>query len=204
MSDERRVPLPFGLTPRTLLHRLALAVEDRPDLRQAWAPLLFREEQYTAVSLDKFVTLVTSQYSKAQWSKYHNGEATLTRTMRNELRRCVGVKVLPPTVAEAAATASPDAAVWQVGVGPADSVILVTGTEPMTLHVNGAVSVADSAAQTVENAHVTPVTGTRRQRTYCTRPTASEAQNNRRVALGVRWAEIIERGLSALESEVTE
>ena len=64
-----------------------------------------------AVSLDKFVTMVTSAYSKAQWSKYHNGEATLTRTMRNELRRAVGLAPLPPTVADATAAASPDAAV---------------------------------------------------------------------------------------------
>lgn len=35
-----------------------------------------------------------------------------------------------------------------------------------------------------------------------TRVMASEAQNKRRVALGVKWAEIIERGLSALEREV--
>ena len=88
------------------------------------------------VSLDKFVTLVTSAYSKAQWSKYHNGETALTRTMRNELRRAVGLPLLPPTVAEAAAAASPDAAVWQVGTGPAEHVIMVASPEPLTLHVN--------------------------------------------------------------------
>jgi len=154
-----------------------------------------------AVSLDKFVTLVSSAYSKAQWSKYHNGETTLTRTMRNELRRCVGVPVLPPTVAEATASASPDAAVWQIGDGPAEHVIMVTSTEPMMLHVNGAVSVASPTAQTAQNAPVTAVTRTKPPEAYRTRPTASEAQNRRRVALGVKWAEIIERGLSALEQE---
>ena len=157
-----------------------------------------------AVSLDKFVTLVTSSYSKAQWSKYHNGEAALTRTMRNELRRCVGLKLLPPTVAEATANASPDAAVWQVGEGAAETVILVTSTEPMLLHVNGAVTVATAQPNTVENAHVTAVTRTVAPRRYYARPTASEAQNERRVALGVKWAEIIERGLSALEQEQAE
>ena len=30
---------------------------------------------------------------------------------------------------------------------------------------------------------------------------ATEAQNRRRVALGVKWATIIERGLTALEQE---
>jgi hypothetical protein len=154
-----------------------------------------------AVSLDKFVTLVSSQYSKAQWSKYHNGETVLTRNMRNELRRCVGVPTLPPTVAEATATASPDAAVWQVGDGPADSVILVTGTEPLTLHVNGAVSVADPTAQMPRNSGYNGQGSTKRSETYRTRPTATKAQDARRSALGVKWAEIIERGLSALESE---
>jgi hypothetical protein len=154
-----------------------------------------------AVSLDKFVTLVSSQYSKAQWSKYHNGETTLTRTMRNELRRCVGVPTLPPTVAEATATASPDAAVWQVGTGPAEHVIMVTTQEPITLHVNGAVSVGEQAARMPQRDVVTPVTRTGLPRKHYARPTASEAQENRRLALGVKWAEIIERGLSALEQE---
>ena len=154
-----------------------------------------------AVSLDKFVTLVTSQYSKAQWSKYHNGEATLTRTMRSELRRAVGLKPLPPTVAEATATASPDAAVWQVGDGPADHVIMVTGHEPMTLHVNGAVSVASHAPNVPQNAHVTEVTRTGPHRRHYARPTATEAQDKRRAAVGATWRTIIELGLSALESK---
>jgi hypothetical protein len=153
-----------------------------------------------AVSLDKFVTLVSSQYSKAQWSKYHNGETVLTRNMRNELRRCVGVKLLPPTVAEATATASPDAAVWQVGDGPAEHVIMVTTQEPITLHVNGAVSVGEAQPKQDASAHVTGVTRTTAPRKYYARPTASEAQENRRLALGVKWAEIIEAGLKALEA----
>lgn len=43
-----------GMGKSTLLHRLALAVEDDAELSQQWVPLLFREEQYTAVTLDKF------------------------------------------------------------------------------------------------------------------------------------------------------
>jgi tetratricopeptide (TPR) repeat protein len=43
-----------GMGKSTLLHRLALAVEDDVELRLAWVPLLFREEQYTAATLDKF------------------------------------------------------------------------------------------------------------------------------------------------------
>ena len=154
-----------------------------------------------AVSLDKFVTLVTSAYSKAQWSKYHNGETTLTRAMRNELRRTVGLAPLPPTVAEATAAASPDAAVWQVGDGPAEHVIMVTTPEPIALHVNGAVSVVSTETESQQNARVTGVTRTPAQRRHYARPTATEAQNNRRLALCVQWREIIDAGLAALENQ---
>jgi len=156
------------------------------------------------VSLDKFVTLVTSTYSKAQWSKYHNGEATLTRTMRNELRRCVGLKLLPPTVAEATAAASPDAAVWQVGgEGAAEHVIMVTTHAPITLHVNGAVTAVDDTAQRLASDDVTPVTRAVAPRRYYARPVATEAQQKRRESLGVKWADVLEAGLSALENGET-
>jgi hypothetical protein len=154
-----------------------------------------------AVSLDKFVTLVSSQYSKAQWSKYHNGETTLTRAMRNELRRCVGVKLLPPTVADATATASPDAAVWSIGDGPAEHVIMVTTQEPVTLHVNGAVTVASNDVQMPRNTGYNGQGSTKSHETYRTRPTATKAQDERRSALGAKWAEVIERGLAALERD---
>jgi len=190
--------------PVTLVTRDAtlddLSTQDYRDIYDELREKDDRNGSY-AVSLDKFVTLVSSQYSKAQWSKYHNGETTLTRAMRNELRRCVGLKPLPPTVAEATATASPDAAVWSIGDGPAEHVILVTTQEPITLRVNGAVSVASTEPQSQQNAPVTAVTRTKQPEPYRTRPTATEAQNRRRVALGVKWATIIERGLTALEQE---
>lgn len=190
--------------PVTLVTRDAtlddLSTQDYRDIYDELRERDDRNGSY-AVSLDKFVTMVSSQYSKAQWSKYHNGETTLTRAMRNELRRCVGVKLLPPTVADATATASPDAAVWSIGDGPAEHVIMVTTQEPITLHVNGAVSVATPTAQTPENAPVTTVTRTKSHETYRTRPTATKAQEERRSALGAKWAEVIERGLAALESE---
>lgn len=43
-----------------------------------------------AISLDKFVALAQSIYSKALWSKYHNGMVELNRTMRSELRSAWG------------------------------------------------------------------------------------------------------------------
>ena len=157
------------------------------------------------VSLDKFVTLVTSAYSKAQWSKYHNGETALTRTMRNELRRAVGLPLLPPTVADATAAASPDAAVWQVGIGPAEHVIMVASPEPLTLHVNGAVSAASDAAAMPCLPAVTPVTQARRRARKAPRPFVSKWQEARQKCLysqGIRasWRDIIDAGLSALEA----
>ena len=158
-----------------------------------------------AISLDKFVTLVTSTYSKAQWSKYHNGEATLTRTMRNELRAAVGLAPLPPTVAEATAAASPDAAVWQVGSGPAEHVIMVTTANPITLHVNGAVSVASSDAQMPRNSGYNGQGATKqRSRQYDAIKARRAAQSARCAALGVTRDQAIEAGLVALESKVHE
>ena len=43
-----------GMGKSTLLHRLALEIESTETLRQDWVPLLFREEQYTVVALDRF------------------------------------------------------------------------------------------------------------------------------------------------------
>lgn len=155
-----------------------------------------------ALSLEKLILVLGSQYSKPLWARVEKGEVAPNRNQRNELRRYYGMPPLPPTVAEATAAASPDAAVWQVGDGPADSVIMVTGTEPITLHVNGAVSVASADAQSRQNAHVTGVTRKGTPRRYYARPTASAAQNNRRLALSASWREIIDAGLNALESKV--
>jgi hypothetical protein len=156
----------------------------------------------TTLSLEKLILVLNSQYSKPLWAKVEKGESAPNRNQRNELRRYYGMPPLPPTVAEATAAASPDAAVWQVGEGVPINVIMVTTQEPMTLHVNGAVSVVGTEPQSQQNANVTAVTRTKPPEPYRTRPTATEAQNRRRAALGVKWAQIIERGLAALEQEV--
>ncbi len=173
------------------------------DYRDIYEELRERDPQTGAyaVSLDKFVTLVTSQYSKAQWSKYHNGETQLTRTMRNELRRIVGLPLLPPTVADAVtAVTSPDAAVWRIGAMPAEHVIMVTTSEPLTLHVNGSVTIAAEHTEHAENALVTAVTTPVRVRRHVYRPIASDAQNQRRLTIGVTWQEIINAGLLYFEN----
>jgi hypothetical protein len=158
----------------------------------------------TTLSLDKLIQVLGSQYSKPLWAKVEKGEAPPNRNQRNELRRYYGMPELPPTVAEATASASPDAAVWQVGDGPAEHVIMVTtpqAAQAITLHVNGAVSVVDDAAQMPRNNGYNGQGAARPPQRHRTRPTASEAQNKRREALGVKWSDIIEKGLCALESE---
>ena len=124
------------------------------------------------LSYADLIDLIHSQYSKAQWAKYDSGETSLNRTMRSELRVAMGKPPLPPTVAEAAAQTSPDAAVWSVGDGVPEHVIMVSDT-PVTLYVNGTV-------QTVApKCDVTEVTRARRTRKPCVRVWIPETQNER-------------------------
>ena len=76
----------------------------------------------------------------AYWSRYGNDpEAVPDLAGKNELRRLVGLPELDPPAGQVAADhADPAAAVWQVGDGPADRVILLAHPGPVTLHVNGA------------------------------------------------------------------
>ncbi len=147
------------------------------------------------MSLDKFCALVSSQYSKAQWSKYeHSPDMLPTRRMRNELRIAVDRPELPLTLEQATRQASPDAAVWRVGEGTPEHVIMV-GSEPVTLHVNFGVTVA------VPQARVTNVTTGQVRRKYRVRPWVSESQERRFLALPVRssWGDVIEAGLAVKE-----
>lgn len=154
----------------------------------------------TTLSLEKLILVLGSQYSKPLWAKVEKGEAAPNRNQRNELRRYYGMPPLPPTVAEATASASPDAAVWQVGDGAAEHVIMVTTPDPITLHVNGAVMLVEPSAQPPACVDVTEVTRAVAPRRYYARPTANAAQNERRQRLGVKWADVLEAGLLALEN----
>ena len=156
----------------------------------------------TTLSLEKLIAVLGSQYSKPLWARVEKGEVPPNRNQRNELRRYYGMLPLPPTVAEATAAASPDAAVWQVGQGPAEHVIMVTAQEAITLRVNGAVSVVDAEAKQAASVDVTGVTRTVTPRRHYARPAATEAQNSRRLALSASWRQIIDAGLSALEGKV--
>lgn len=122
--------------------------------------------------LRQFAETIHSAVSFAWWNKYERGEAVLNRERRNELRAAVGLPALPATVAEACATADPDATVYQVGVAPADRLILIgaDAPTPLDLHINGSLGILSGAAESgavegPQQSHVTPVTAPKRRAT---------------------------------------
>jgi hypothetical protein len=158
-----------------------------------------------AVSLDEFVGLIGSVYSKAAWSKYHRDEMPLNRVMRGELRRAVGLPVLPPTVGEAVAGVDADATVVQVGDDDlVRRVVLVGGDAPVTVHWNGDVrawvSAGCSPGKTRTVAEflglVTPVTRSRRG--VFVAVSVFDRVNALRRSQGLSWAQVFAAAESAL------
>ncbi len=146
-----------------------------------------------SLSLGDLVTLLNSQYSRAMWSQYEHGERSLNRTMRSELRVALNLPPLPPTIAEATAQASPDAAVWQVGEGVPEHVIMVSDT-PVTLYVNGGVSTIS------QTSNVTGVTRGHIQRKRYIRPCVPFEHAERLNRLeSVSWQDVVEAGLKSYE-----
>ena len=91
-------------------------------------------------------------YSPTWWNQYSAGDKPLTRKARQALRRVVGLPELPPTVGEAVADVSPDAAVFRVGETQADTVIMLgEDAHGYSFTANGGVTV---------HVPVTGVTGT--------------------------------------------
>jgi hypothetical protein len=152
------------------------------------------------MSIDKMIAALESQWSKALWAKVEHGEVAPNRSQRNELRRHFNRPPLPPTVAEATAQASPDAAVWQVGEGTPETVIMVTAARPLTLHVNGTVTAEEYAPLPRYATQDTPGQA-KRVRRYVTRPTPSKTQVERFTRLSTTWRNVIDAGLSAMEAE---
>jgi hypothetical protein len=104
------------------------------------------EKQKFLLSLDKWVKLIGEPPSKGEWNRLDRGEVGWTRTLRNKLREVVGAPPLPLTVQETVATnVSPDAAIYRLGVGIGDQVVIVgdVGTG-VSLFVNGDVRVSDT------------------------------------------------------------
>lgn len=186
------------MTVRLITHDATLDDLSAQDYRDIYAELRRLDmEPKDRISFDRFIALIGSAYSKAQWAKYDSGETSLNRTMRSELRVATGLPPLPPTVAEAAAQASPDAAVWSVGDGVPEHVIMVSDT-PVTLYVNGTVQTVSSKS------HVTKVTRARRTRKPSVRVWIPETQNERFLRLcdglgELTWREVQEAGLKYYE-----
>ena len=164
------------------------------DLTDAAYSEIFAELRQ-AHSLAQLCQLLRSQFSRALWNKYERGEAPLSRQMRSELRVAVGLPPLPPTLEEVAATVNPDALVVKVGEEAPHSVVLVGTSKTALICVNGTIWAKDTTEAT--EASVTKVT--RSQRRRYVRPTATEAQEARRLAVRASWWAVIEAGLTALE-----
>lgn len=120
--------------------------------------------------LRQFSETIRSAVSFAWWNKYEHGEGRLNRDRRNELRAAVGLPRLPETVAAVTATIDPDAAIYQVGAGAPDRVVMIGNhvSEPLVLRLNGNLHVLpDTPVEPLaEEARVTLVTRATRPRSY--------------------------------------
>lgn len=148
-----------------------------------------------AVSLDKFVDLIGSTFSKALWSKYHNGQAEINRTMRNELRRAVGLDALPPTIADATTqNLDANAEVVTIGDGIGQRCLIIAEPQPLTIHVNGSITAQAPAAP-----HSDAVTDVTRQRKAYWRPCLAPDLREAVEASGNSIDELVQFALSNLQ-----
>lgn len=147
------------------------------------------EELRSNHTLRQFAELVHTRYSIAWWSKYERGEVELTREARNELRRAVGPDELPPTIAEAVASVDPNAVVYRIGEQRPNRVVLVGHDEPITMYLNGTLTVVDVVA----DERVTAVTRRTRRVSVKIDTTLHERLNRTRQAAGLSWAEFLNR-----------
>lgn len=122
---------------------LVTALAEASDLADAEYRAIY---QQVAVgrSLRQIETALRSAVSYGWWGKYAAGERPLDRERKNELRAWAGLPALPPTIVDAITTAThPDAAVYRIGDGIANRVVLlgadVTG---VTVSTDGAPQIA--------------------------------------------------------------
>jgi len=105
----------------------------------------------------------------AYWSRYQrNPDAVPDLDGRNELRRLVGLPELAPPAGDVVTAAvDPAAAVWQVGAGAADRVVLLATPGPLTIHVNGnGPQVVDSNSDALYNDVQAPRSARTRKRAW--------------------------------------
>jgi hypothetical protein len=162
------------------------------------------DELRSKCSLDRFIVAIGSAVSKAWWSKYERGEATLTRPRRAELRAAVGLPALPPAVADVLATVDPDATIYQVGAGARDRVLLVGSDvhDTLDLRLNGSLRILD--VEPAGNSHVTAVTRPRDRSSYAgltVRRETKERLDAARVKSGLTWDQFLSYWASRLEEQ---
>lgn len=163
------------------------------DYRELFEEIRYDSVQDKYLSFDKFIDHIHSGYSKALWAQFSKGEIAPNRGMRNELRKARGLPLLPPTVAEVTAQASPDAEVVMIGDGVPDRIVMIEYKSPVTIQVN------DSSVEIIESQPRKVVTAVTTKRKPVIRPVVSFEANARREALGVKWSDVIEAGLRELE-----
>ncbi len=140
------------------------------------------------ISLDKLMARIDSSVNKAMWWKWQKGEGNLTRSMKNDLRRLVGLPELPPTVEAIAQGLDPNIEVSQVGIPthmllvPDDVIVSVVGGKITAREVVEPVTtVTDSTKNKVRvNQH---------------RPWIKKEYRKVMEDLGVSWEEVFEAGL---------
>ncbi len=106
----------------------------------------------------------------AYWSRYQrNPDAVLDFDGRNMLRRLVGLPELEPDAGDVVAAAvHPAAEVWQVGdaASPAERVLLLATSEPVTIYAAGNEPPVVSRAQNARVQSCTRGRGARRRKPY--------------------------------------
>lgn len=139
------------------------------------------------ISLDKLILHIDSSVSKAMWWKWQKGEGNLTRSMKNDLRRLVGLPELPPTVEAVAQGLDPNIEVSQVGI-PTHMVLIPDDV------------IVSTAGGKVTARPVTPVTETSKRTTY-QRPWIKKEYRKVMDEMGVSWEEVFEAGLQKFMQE---
>ena len=156
------------------------------------------EEVRSKMSLRQFVEQVGGAYSIAWWSKYERDQIHLTRGAKNELRRLVGLDMLPPSLSEVVATIDPDATVYQIGDDTPNRVVLVGCPDPITIRLNGTIEVIDEEG--VPCNPVTAVTPGRRRAAISLRPELFERLNTARRKSGKSWHALLSDLVAALDT----
>ena len=133
------------------------------------------------ISLDKLIFHIDSSVSKAMWWKWQKGEGNLTRSMKNDLRRLVGLPELPPTVEAIAQALDPNIEVSQVGI-PTHMLLIPDDV------------VISTAGGKVKARPVTSVTDASRRTNY-RRPWIKKEYRKVLDELGVSWEQVFEAGL---------